>query len=411
MKFTPFDEEIDVGTSDTKQMTLGSNKESLRAFVASCKNVVEMSVYQRYYDRLELEPNNPTPIYELAELSRRTGDSRLWYQGIEVALTMPHDSFEAIYERGRAKLTLGDWSGWYDIEARRHRPESHFRSKRARQLNWTHRRWRNALENIHDLTVLVLLEQGFGDAIQMLRFLPMVASRAKQVVASVRPELVSLVQYNFGDRVNVVFDNVELPLIFDRYVWSMSLPALLGALPNFSPLRAPQASGRIALGDRWCVGVCWAGSPSYQKDGHRSMPVEYLEPLFKVENVQWFNLQVGDRAGEGDTYRQLIRPPTEICSFADTADFIANLDIVVSVDTAVCHLAGSLGVPTFLLLPTAGNWRWALSDTTPWYPSVRILRQRTAGDWTGVVAELIDAIAHRTTNSASTRNVYPTQGD
>jgi hypothetical protein len=118
------------------------------------------------------------------------------------------------------------------------------------------------------------------------------------------------------------------------------------------------------------------------------MPAACIAPLLARTDIEWHTLQVGERAVEADRYPSLVRPWPPLITFGDTADLIAELDMVVAVDTAVGHLAGCLGAPTYLMLPFCSEYRWGLEDRTPWYPSMQLVRQPAAGDWAGAVVRL-----------------------
>ena len=146
------------------------------------------------------------------------------------------------------------------------------------------------------------------------------------------------------------------------------------------------------------VGIAWAGSPLHRSDAQRSIDIETLAPLLQIEGVRWFSLQVGERAGD------LARLPAgsvtdlapHLSDFAETAAAIAHLDLVISVDTAVVHLAGALARPAWVMLRSQPDWRWLLErEDTPWYPTLRLFRQHGRGDWDEVVARVRSALDER----------------
>ena len=347
------------------------------------------ALVEAYRNAAAQDAANPLSHYWRAQECRDGGDLDGWCQAIELALQLPHPTPQQRYHRAWAKLALGDWSAWEDYEMRWLRPaDPPMPSTLTDWIRWTHAAW-DGVEDLRDLTLLVLPEQGMGDSIQMLRFLPVVASRSAQVIAMVYPRLVPLVQCNFGDSVTVVISGVNKPLLFDRYVQSMSLPGLLGGLPPFVPLRSPKRRPSLPTRTgRLRAGVCWAGNPEYSGDEARSMPAARLKPLLARTDIEWHSLQVGQRAVDADAYPAMVRPWPPLTTFADTADMIAELDLVVAVDTAVAHLAGCLGVPTYLLLRFSGDDRWGGEDRTPWYPTTQLVRQREPGNWTGVIEHL-----------------------
>jgi hypothetical protein len=343
---------------------------------------------------------DPLPLYLLARVCRRDGDLGLWHQGVRLAMSLEHKTKQQLYCRARVKLLLGDWSGWKDYNARCWSEK--FRCSRsglALLFRWTCVQWDGA-EDLHGMRLMVIGEQGFGDVMQMLRFVPALTTSAAQVLVTVPSRLVTFAQYNYGSCASVIFSGFEQKLSFDRYVWSMSLPAYAPALPTFTPLRAPSPRVRGAS-QTLRIGVCWSGNPHYAYDRIRSIPLAILQPLFDLTDVEWHCLQVGERAADADAFPQIVRPDPPLDSFSDTANLTAGLDCVISSDTSVCHLSGSLGIKTFLLLPFDGNWRWGLERTTPWYPSMEIIRQPTPGDWEPAVQSLRGRLeALRVTGSA-----------
>jgi hypothetical protein len=164
------------------------------------------------------------------------------------------------------------------------------------------------------------------------------------------------------------------------------------------PRRAREWRGRLAPGARLHVGLVWAGRPQQWNDRNRSIPVDALAPLASVRDVAFYSLQIGDAGRQAPAPGGLILIDLTdgISDFADTAAFASNLDLLISVDTSVAHLAGAMGLPTWLLAAYAADWRWLLDrDDSPWYPSVRIFRQAAPGDWPGVVARVREELALR----------------
>jgi hypothetical protein len=326
------------------------------------------------------------PFYRVADACREAGRFDLWLQGVTLAFEKRHETAASIYYRGRAKLTLDDWSGWADYEARLFHPR--WGCSRPANIDWTHPRWSGS-DRLGGQRLLVRRQGGFGDEILMLRFMRPLARQAGQVIVEVAPALVTFVKHNFGDAVTIIEQSDGRSVTgIDWHVWSLSLPFAVGCLPAFVPLAAPAPiarpcrSRRIRIGLNWATGV----GPGHYRD--RCVPLETLAPLFAIPDIDWCSIQVGENANDADTYPQLRRPDPPLATFADTANLIASVDYVVAVDTAVCHLSGSLGIPTALLLRYAADWKWGLSNTTPWYPSMQLIRQPSPGDWAGVVDEL-----------------------
>jgi hypothetical protein len=316
---------------------------------------------------IEREPLNPDRFYRAAELCWERGCHDLWQSVAHVAVGLPHVTYQQLFHRGETKLTLGDWSGWVDREARLFNPEHSIFHSEAWSVRWAKRPW-DGKENISDKTLFIVPDGSHGDCLQMMRYVPGVASVADRVILGVGSELLTLAEHNFGSMVTVVtcdaqrpaqlpVNGVELSTKYHRYAWIMSLPAILGGPPPFVPLHAPRPGSREDVDpQRLQIGLCWAR----QRDG--------LESMFERNDVQWHTLQL---AG----------------TFADAANFMMSLDGVVSTDTTIAHLAGALGIPTVLIVPKADP-RWGLADTTPWYPSMRLIRPFTPSDWSGVIDQL-----------------------
>jgi FkbM family methyltransferase len=251
-------------------------------------------------------------------------------------------------------------------------------------------------QNLTGKTILLRSEQGAGDIIQFARFAVPIKALGATVVLEVRPEHLHLAQGFAG--VDRVFAAPTPPPPFDYYIHLMSIPHVLGtelatvpaAVPylRVDPVRSQSAAARIA-DKRLKVGLAWAGNPSHLRDRERSMPLEALRSLWQLQGIRYFSLQKPLRPGELEqfpTQTTLVNLGPDLVDFADTAAVIAQLDLVVCVDTAIAHLAGALGKPVWLLLPQIGDFRWLKArDDSPWYPTMRLFRQQKIGQWDEVV--------------------------
>ncbi len=261
--------------------------------------------------------------------------------------------------------------------------------------------WRG--EPLHGARILLHGEQGLGDTLQFLRFLPMVQATGASVLLEVQPPLRSLAAQLPG--VTALFTSGEPLPPFDWHCPLMSLPTALGIASESLPaprsyLSIPDAAQQKAAALPWPatglrVGIAWAGNAAHTKDRYRSLPLALLEPLLRLEGVHFYSLQMGPPAAQ---LQSLQAPITDlrpaITDMADTAALIAHLDLVIAVDTSVVHLAGALGKPVWLMLPAAPDWRWMLHrDDSPWYPSMRLFRQPTLNDWPHVVAQICRQLA------------------
>jgi hypothetical protein len=251
-------------------------------------------------------------------------------------------------------------------------------------------------------TIVLHAEQGFGDAIQFVRYAPLVARRGGAVVVECHPQLVQLMKTVEGVQAVVPF-GAPLPP-FSCQAPLLSLPRIFGTTLHTIPSRCPYLFASSEYRDKWTaliyaqsaslrIGLVWAGK-SYP-DPLRSCRLADLAPLAVTDKVIFYSLQLGaglEHSVSPPTGMRLIDLTAQIHDFADTAALIEQLDLVISIDTAVAHLAGALGKPIFTLLPFAPDWRWMLerSDSL-WYPTMRVFRQGHQGDWGPVVTRVHSA--------------------
>jgi len=269
-------------------------------------------------------------------------------------------------------------------------------------------------------TILVHTEQGHGDTLNFIRYLTLMRAKAQaaEVILECPFELVRLLQQSGGWNATIVpkrsSNAAQLPS-FDRHIPLLSLPLALGInkpLPMEQPYlqAAPPESAawreRLSSTAGLRVGLCWAGSSIHRDDKRRSLPASKLLPLLDRPGVSFYSLQLNPDA-------QQIAPLLDagltdltsfIGDFADTAALLSELDLVISVDTAVVHLAGALGRPVWTLLSTVPDWRWGLlREETAWYPSMRLFRQRQTGDWDEVIQRVAGELAIFSSQRASGR--------
>jgi tetratricopeptide (TPR) repeat protein len=275
-------------------------------------------------------------------------------------------------------------------------PETAFRACPAR-------RWQG--EDIAGRTILLYAEQGFGDTVQFARFVPLVAACGARVVLEVQPALKSLLAGLEGAAETVGTDDplpeheIQCPLMSLPHVLGTTLGTIPAAIPylHAAPEAASAWERRLAPLDRARIGVVWAGHPHHTHDAYRSIPLAALLPLFETGDAHFVSLQKEKRPGDAGLLAgrpEILDLGPRLGDFADTAALISRLDLVIAVDTAVAHIAGALGVPTWLLLQAAPDWRWLeVGAQSPWYPAMRLFRQKRFGDWNGVVTTLCHAFA------------------
>lgn len=256
-------------------------------------------------------------------------------------------------------------------------------------------RW-HATEDLQGKSILVHAEQGFGDTIQFARYIPLLKSRgATRVVFAVHAPLLRLLA-NFPGADDVIAAEGPLPEC-DLVCPLLSLPFEFGTtLETIPPVVRPASQAEVSSGNdgrRQRVGVVWSGRPTHVNDHNRSIPLaEFRAILDAAGEVEFFSLQKNPPDADvalmqGIPNLQNVGP--QFADFSETAAFIAGLDLVITVDTAVAHLAATLGKPTWILLPTPPDFRWLLERAdSPWYPSVTLFRRPPGHPWREVIAEV-----------------------
>jgi len=253
--------------------------------------------------------------------------------------------------------------------------------------------------------ILLYAEQGMGDTIHSVRYASLVAERGLKVIIGCQKELKTLMESVQG--VDQVIAFGELLPQFDVQCPLMSLPGIFRTTLASIPLKVPYIYAQSRSIQQWNkklslrphnlnIGLAWAGSPGHINDRNRSIPLAMFYPLSGIEGISLFSLQKElPEKTDRDTIKKLeiIDYTDDIDDFSDTAGIIMNLDLVVSVDTSVAHLAGALGKNVWTLLPYAPDWRWLLNrEDSPWYPTMRLLRQPSAGDWKTVIDQTAHAL-------------------
>ena len=303
------------------------------------------------------------------------------------AIALKPDYVDAHNNLAMTLLLRGDFeNGWREFEWRRRRPGREHERLAAPE-------WQG--EGFAGKTLLVMAEEGHGDAIQFLRYLPAVAARGGKLALAVHRPLVALTQ-RLVPGAAVVALEAPLPR-FDIWCLSMSLPRLFGTVLETVPAAVPYLSIDPGVAERWRerlagngelkVGLVWSGALKYLHNARRAIAAERLAPLFGAQGVRWFSLQVGKPAAElGRLPRGITDLSSDLTDFTETAGAISALDLVISTDTAVPHLAGALARPVWVMLAFMPDWRWMLDrETNPWYPTMRLFRQPARGAWDQVV--------------------------
>jgi tetratricopeptide (TPR) repeat protein len=324
----------------------------------------------------------------------------------ELAVERDPECAGAKYNLAMTQLRVGDFErGWPGYEARWEFRPVHRLPRIFRQPRWKG-------EALAGRRILLHAEQGLGDSIQFSRYVPLVVARGGQVLLQVQTGVKRLL----GSLAAVRAGEAEIaqlgmkPPEFDFECPLMSLPAVFGTTVETVPWLGAYlgADPKLAREKRILfpdvrsgpgslrVGLAWAGNPGYKADHFRSTRLQVLLPLLRVPGVTWISLQKGEPA------EQLAELPGDIFvwdgssqdrDLSDTAALVATLDLVITTDTCIAHLAGAMGKPVWILLPHLADWRWMLkAQTSPWYPTAQLMRQSAQGDWAGLVARVIERL-------------------
>ncbi|MGD9879939.1 MAG: tetratricopeptide repeat protein [Reyranella sp.] len=336
---------------------------------------------------------------------RRPSDAIASY---DRAVALKPDYGDALWNKAAATLMMGDFAGgWRLYEARKQRREPVGRCP-VPGPEWTGR------EPIAGKTLLVYFEQGLGDTIQFSRFIGLLEARGARVVFLVPTRLKRLLR-SLSPSVELVVPSSAVPR-FDYQVALLSLPFVLAtrdeaAIPSTVPYLAAEpdrtAAWRRRLGDGgFKVGVAWQGNPLAETESGRAFPLAGLAPLAGLPGVRLVSLQKNDGLDQlpglppGMAVETPDGPIDEEDGFVDTAAIMMSLDLVVTADTSIAHLAGALGRPVWLALQHAAEWRWLLDRSdSPWYPTMRLFRQPSQNDWAGVFSAMTEVLAGRVRSS------------
>jgi tetratricopeptide (TPR) repeat protein len=349
-----------------------------------------------YRQAVSLSPQQP-------EIHNNLGNA-LEHQGLldeatacyEQALALKPDYAEAHYNRSLLRLLLRDYvRGWAEYEWR-------WRCKaNPGRPHTPSPRWSG--EPLAGKTILILTEQGFGDTLQFLRYVPMLAGRGARVMLTVPRPLIRLTRELTG--AITVLTEGDSPTDIDFHCPLLSLPHLFGTtletIPASVPYLAPPGTAsavwerRLPVSADLRIGLVWSGNPNSRINARRSIEFSALEPLWEIPGTSWYSLQVGSPRDDITLAGQAITDLSPfLTDFAETAAAICRLDLIISVETAVAHLAGALGRPVWVPLTVVPAWRWLLDRAdSPWYPTMRLYRQTIAGDWAAVISALAEGLA------------------
>jgi tetratricopeptide (TPR) repeat protein len=350
-------------------------------------------------EAVRLNANHAEAFYHRALTLKELGRIEEAIADLDRAISLKPDYVDAIWNRAVCRLRAGRYrEAWLDYEWRWHTAQMAPQRPVFPVRQWTGK------TDVVGKTLLLHDEQGFGDTIMAARYIPQVARAGARVILGVPAELAPLLATI--EEVGEIYSTGQILPPFDLHCPMMSLPAVFETTLETIPREVPYLSVPKAYLEKWAtriprsgvprIGICWAGNRRFPYNAERSIGLQRMLPLLSRSDARYVSLQKERGEGDDDILRanpQIIALPDGIDDFADTAAIIAALDLVISSDTAIVHLAGALGKPVWILVQFVPDWRWLLDrDDSPWYPTARLFRQRERGNWDPVIADVSRAL-------------------
>lgn len=350
---------------------------------------------------IRLDPHgNPAvlALITLALVRERQGDHTAALAAAHNAIAVDPADREAHAVLGTVRAWHGEYpAAWPELECHWLPERIHFQKRFPDLVEWNG-------DDLAGQRLLLVHNQGLGDLMQMLRYVSRLHARgAGEVLLECNPSMIALLRGFPG--ISEPLNSGSTPRErFDVYARAMVLARLCAEDGTLGHSTVPYITAPVARTSTWTprfaprdgtrrVGIVWAGNPVHDNDRRRSIPLDAFAPLAHVPNIRWFSLQYGPRAEDAaPDSLTLTRFSDDIRDMADTAAIVANLDLVISADTSVAHLAGAMGVPVWLILPWRPDWRWSpTAGGTPWYPTMRLFHAAEPA-WTAVMAEVARAL-------------------
>ena len=359
---------------------------------------------ERYRQAIEFKPNYALAHNNLGTMLQGLGQFDEAITSYDQAIEIKQDYAEAHMNRSLILLLTKNFQkGWSEYEWR-------LRTKIHSLRDFNQPKWDGS--PLGGKSILVHAEQGLGDNIQFVRYLPMVKAKGGNVIFECQKDLFHLLKSCSGfDEIIEQIPHSKPSVQFDLQVPLLSLPGIFDTKLDTIPSDAPYISVDSNLVTQWCtrlghnntykIGIVWAGSPTNKLGRNRTCSLSDFAPIAEIPDLTFYSLQKGPASLEANNPpkgMKIINLENELNNFTDTAAVIANLDLVISVDTAVVHLAGAIGKPVWTLLHFVPTWRWLLKrDDTPWYPGMRLFRQTQLNDWTGAFKQVKKALLYKLT--------------
>ncbi len=394
--------------AETLQKAIDSNFSKPNAYlnlaIILFQNGKEKESLAYYESAIEKDGANSTAYYNYAVALNELGNYDKAQINYEKAIEQKTDNYQARYNLGLLNLLQGNYeNGWNGYELRD-------KAGTVKRRIMQGERWTG--EIIKNKTLYVYPDQGFGDTIQFVRFLPEIQKRVGTLIFECQPSLFSLLKNISGfDEIVEMKKLLEPVKTYDYYLPITSIGKILKINEQSFVWNKSYISANINAESNWShyfkqitekkIGITWRSNSNYKEDGKRAIPLENLECLFSISGIEYFSLQMEPTADEIEILRrnEIKDLSEDIKNFKDTAEIIEQLDLIISTDTAVPHLAGAMDKQVWLLLSNQPDWRWQLERSDSfWYPTVELFRQGETGNWKTV----IDAILSRLSKMVET---------
>jgi Flp pilus assembly protein TadD len=349
-----------------------------------------------YREAIRLKPDYVDAHHNLGNVFRAQQRFSEAFASYDEAMRISPNHAQVRLSRALLWLQLGDFEpGWAEYEWR-------LQCKDYAMPSFPKPMWDGS--PLNGQTILIYGDHGFGDTLQFIRYVPLVQKRGGHVIVAVREPLARVITSCAGVEA-VIPEGAVLP-DFSVYIPAMSLPRIFGTTLATVPAAVPYLEADLGLSERWRsemgrepgfrIGIAWQGNPAHARDRQRSFPLSQFEAIARLEGVRLFSLQKDfgtEQIASVATRFAVTDLASRQTDFMDTAAIMKNLDLVISADTSIVHLAGALGVPVWVALGFESDWRWLLDrDDSPWYPTMRLFRQARPGEWDDVFARMADAL-------------------
>ncbi|MGH7766491.1 MAG: TIGR03032 family protein, partial [Candidatus Binatia bacterium] len=373
---------------------------NLGVALGDVENYSEASAYLEKV--VAAEPERAEAYNSLAYALSRQRQPRKAIEYCERAIELQPNYAQARFNLGMNLLQIGDYKrGFAEYEWR-------WKTGQFIPFRCPHPKWDG--QPIPEKKLLIHTEQGAGDAIQFARYLPRAAERCGKLILVCRDDLMpvfstmpGIAEIRAAGQIGVAEFDVHVPLLSLPHLFGTTLETIPAETPyvDVAAIRRRKDDAALALPDsgRPKVGIVWAGSATHRNDRHRSIPLKEFLPVLQSPGIAFYGLQKGERARDpadlpSEVQVQDLDP--KLGDFGDLAVIVDQLDLVISVDTSVAHVAGALGKPVWTLLSDVVDWRWGLEgETTPWYPTMRLFRQTQLDNWANVMERVAAALKKR----------------